>query len=109
MVKCFMQDKTLIVEFEVFELDHHITNEVRDKIDYILNTKKIIDIIFDFEKIRFMDSSGIGVIIGRYKKIASEGGKVSIIGANERVRKIFELSGMTNIINICDKESISSL
>ena len=58
-----------------------------------------------------MDSSGIGVIIGRYKKISSEGGKVSVVNVNDRVKKIFNLSGMNKIINIYDtyEELASSL
>ena len=71
----------------------------------------IKNIIFDFKNIRFMDSSGIGVIIGRYKKISSEGGKVSVVNVNDRVKKIFNLSGMNKIINIYDtyEEVASSL
>ena len=71
----------------------------------------IKNIVFDFKNIRFMDSSGIGVIIGRYKKISSEGGKVSVVNVNDRVKKIFNLSGMNKIINIYDtyEEVASSL
>ena len=102
MIRCTLEDKNLVIEFTTTELDHHITNEVRDKIDTILDSKSIKNIIFDFKNIRFMDSSGIGVIIGRYKKISSEGGRVSVVNVNERVKKIFNLSGMNKIINIYD-------
>ena len=94
MIKYSLEDKNLVIELMVPELDHHITNEVRDGIDNILNTRPIKNIIFDFKNIRFMDSSGIGVIIGRYKKISNDGGKVSVINVNARVKKIFDLSGM---------------
>ena len=106
MIRCSLEEKNLIIEFLTSALDHHITNEVRDEIDIILDSKSIKNIIFDFKNIRFMDSSGIGVIIGRYKKISSEGGKV-----NYRVKKIFNLSGMNKIINIYDtyEEVASSL
>ena len=111
MIKYSLEEKNLIIEFMVPELDHHITNEVRDGIDNILSSKPIKNIIFDFKNIKFMDSSGIGVIIGRYKKISSEGGKVSVINVNARVKKIFDLSGMDKIISIYDtsEEAISSL
>lgn len=105
MIKCFIEQKTLYVEFRVIELDHHITNEVRDEIDYILSTNNIKNIEFDFKNLRFMDSSGIGVIIGRYKKVCNDGGVVSVVNANDRIKKIFELSGMHKIINICDAVS----
>ncbi|MGL5313714.1 MAG: anti-sigma F factor antagonist [Peptostreptococcaceae bacterium] len=111
MIKYSLEDKNLIIEFMVPELDHHITNEVRDGIDNILNSKPIKNIIFDFKNIRFMDSSGIGVIIGRYKKISNDGGKVSVVNVNARVKKIFDLSGMDKIISIYEtsEEAISSL
>ena len=51
------------------ELDHHISEQIRKRIDNIIDTKAIKNIIFDFEKVSFMDSSGIGVIMGRYKKV----------------------------------------
>ena len=74
-------------------------------------TKPVKNIIFDFENINFMDSSGIGVIIGRYKKISSEKGKVSVININSRVKKVFDLSGMNKIINVYStyEEALSSL
>ncbi|MBO5130891.1 MAG: anti-sigma F factor antagonist [Romboutsia sp.] len=111
MIKYSLEDKNLIIELNVPELDHHITNEVRDGIDNVLNSRPIKNIIFDFKNIRFMDSSGIGVIIGRYKKIANDGGKVSVINVNARVKKIFDLSGMNKIISIYDthEQAISSL
>ena len=111
MIKYSLEDKNLVIELMVPELDHHITNEVRDGIDSVLNSRPIKNIIFDFKNIRFMDSSGIGVIIGRYKKISNDGGKVSVINVNARVKKIFDLSGMNKIVSIYDtnEEAISSL
>lgn len=70
MINYYLEQKTLTIEFVFTELDHHITNEVRDEIDNILLSKPIKNIIFDFRNIKFMDSSGIGVIIGRYKNIS---------------------------------------
>ncbi|MGL4913544.1 MAG: anti-sigma F factor antagonist [Romboutsia sp.] len=111
MIKYSLDQKNLIIEFMSTELDHHITNEVRDEIDNILMSKPVKNIIFDFKNIKFMDSSGIGVIIGRYKKVSSEGGKVSVVNVNARVKKIFDLSGMNKIIGIYDtyEEIVSSL
>lgn len=111
MIKYSLDQKNLLIEFMSTELDHHITNEVRDEIDNILISKSVKNIIFDFRNINFMDSSGIGVIIGRYKKISSDGGKVSIININDRVKKVFDLSGMNKIIGIYDtyEEVVSSL
>ncbi|RDY22614.1 anti-sigma F factor antagonist [Romboutsia maritimum] len=111
MIKHSLDNKNLLIEFMSTELDHHISNEIREEIDDLLSAKQIKNIIFDFKNIHFMDSSGIGVIIGRYKKISSEGGKVSVININQRVKKIFDISGMNNIINVYDtyEDAVSSL
>lgn len=102
MIKCYLEDKTLLVEILSCELDHHVARDVREEVDMILMKKQVDYIIFDFQYVNFMDSSGIGVIIGRYKKIASHGGRVSVINMNSRVKKLFNLSGMNKIINIYD-------
>ncbi|RDY29210.1 anti-sigma F factor antagonist [Romboutsia weinsteinii] len=111
MINYSLEHKNLLVDFMATELDHHIAGEVREKIDDILISKQVKNIIFDFKNINFMDSSGIGVIIGRYKKISSEGGKVFVVNVSPRVKKIFDLSGMNKIINIYDtyEEAVSSL
>lgn len=111
MIKYSLDDKNLFVEFKTTELDHHIANEVREELDDILISKQVKNIVFDFKNINFMDSSGIGVIIGRYKKISNEGGKVSVVNTTPRVKKIFELSGMNKIIGIYDtyEKALSSL
>ena len=82
MVKCYLEDKTLLVEILSTELDHHVARNVRMEVDEILMKKQIDYLIFDFQYVNFMDSSGIGVIIGRYKKIVSPGGRVSAINRN---------------------------
>lgn len=102
MIKCYLENKTLLVEILSRELDHHIARDVRIEVDEILMKKQIDYIIFDFENVSFMDSSGIGVIIGRYKKIVSHGGRVSVINMNSRLKKLFNLSGMNKIISIYD-------
>lgn len=68
MIKCYLEDKILLVEILSAELDHHVARDVREEVDSILMKKQIDYIIFDFQYVNFMDSSGIGVIIGRYKK-----------------------------------------
>ena len=100
MINFSLDNKNLMVELLATELDHHIANEVREEIDYVLKEKQVKNVVFNFKNIRFMDSSGIGVVIGRYKQVSSEGGKVAVININDRVKKIFDLSGMNKIIEV---------
>lgn len=80
------------------ELDHHTAAEVRVKIDDKIESEKVKKVILDFERVTFMDSSGIGVVVGRQKKLSLSGGKVYVANVNESVQKVFELSGLFKII-----------
>lgn len=98
-------DKT---EFEVMsnvliihvngELDHHNSIYIREEADEIVCHRAIKNIVFDFDKTNFMDSSGIGVIMGRYKKVKSCGGTVGVMNVHKNVEKILLYSGLNKII-----------
>lgn len=82
------------------ELDHYSANNVKEKIDREIELKRINNLILDFNKVSFMDSSGIGMIVGRYKIINSLGGKIMVIRANSHVEKILEISGIKKILDV---------
>lgn len=92
-------DRYLLIKMPK-ELDHHSASGVREKADKYFLGQAVDYIVFDFEDTVFMDSSGIGVIMGRYKKVDYFGGKVYAIHTNERVRKVMEISGLHNIMEI---------
>ncbi len=85
------------------ELDHHCALYVKERSDYLIDKKRIKNIIFDFKNAHFMDSSGIGVIMGRYKRVIFTGGKVAVANVDATVDRIFELSGLYKIIEKYDK------
>lgn len=93
------EDEKLIV-YMMGELDHHSAEEVRSKIDDRLDRDGVTKLIMDFTNVTFMDSSGIGVVIGRFKKISLKKGKVCIANVNSSVKRVFDLSGMFKIINL---------
>ena len=84
------------------ELDHHqaeiIRNDTKEYIEYC----QIKNIIFDFCNTTFMDSSGIGLIIGRYKVLSETGGRVYAVEVNESVKRIFRMSGLFKIVEVFD-------
>ena len=82
------------------EVDHHNAEEMRKNADALIERNHIKFVIFDFEMTDFMDSSGIGVIMGRYKIIRLVGGEVWAVHANARIKKILTMSGMTKIMQI---------
>lgn len=82
------------------EMDHHKADTIRMKIDEYLLDHKAQNVIFDFENTRFMDSSGIGLIVGRYKKVSCFGGKIVATHVNARIQKIILMSGLKDMIEI---------
>ena len=95
-----MLDHTLIIEL-TGEIDHHVVGQVKDKIDRAYTTTNARDMVFDFSGITFMDSSGIGLIMGRYKHLPP-GGKLSVAGVNDHIKRVFDISGVGKLINITD-------
>lgn len=86
------------------EIDHHKSIDISTRADRFILSRKVGNVVFDFERTTFMDSSGIGVIIGRYRKISCFGGRVYAINADSRIRRILLLSGLQNIVEIMDEK-----
>ncbi len=84
------------------EIDHHKSVDISSKADRYIMSQKVGNVVFDFERTTFMDSSGIGIILGRYKKISCFGGKVYAVNADGRIRRILMMSGLQDIVEIMD-------
>lgn len=80
------------------EIDHHTSKLLREKADQILLAAGGRNLIFDLQEVGFMDSSGIGMMIGRYKQAESLGGRIAILHANEKVQEIIALSGLSALL-----------
>lgn len=91
------KDDKVIVDL-IGELDHHNAEEVRVKIDDRIDRDNIKKLILNFKDVTFMDSSGIGAVVGRYKKITSKGGVLCVADINRGVNRVFKLSGLLKII-----------
>ncbi len=86
------------------EIDHHTAVSVRSAIDEKLYELRPNLLVMDLSRIEFMDSSGLGLIMGRYALMQKLGGEFSILNPSSRVQKIFELSGLGRIIKIENTE-----
>ena len=82
------------------EVDMQVAGPWRDALEQQLNSTLARNLVFDFSGVRFIDSSGLGVVLGRYKRVASRGGHVKIIGVSPQVYKILQLSGFGNLMEI---------
>ena len=92
-----LRGRTLIIHLHA-DLDHHYALQIREKADRLIEQEGIKNIIFDFTGVEFMDSSGIGMIMGRYKKVIFIGGKVGVMGVGKHVDRIFTYSGLYKIV-----------
>lgn len=91
------EDKQLLVEITE-EIDHHVAEKLRRKVDDEITRHMPRKTVFDFDRVSFMDSAGIGMIIGRYKMMKLIGGSLEIINISQTVRRILEMSGINKII-----------
>ena len=82
------------------EVDHHLASYISKNADKYLMEEQVEHVVFDFEDTRFMDSSGIGIIMGRYRKIACFGGKIYVIHADRQIQRILSVSGLTKIVEV---------
>ena len=76
------------------ELDHHLAREIREEVDFLIDRGNVKYLILDFQGVNFMDSSGIGMIMGRYKKLQFFGGELRVSGIRPEVERIFSMSGL---------------
>lgn len=95
------KNKTMIILISG-EIDHHTSAELRRQTESALVQMGGRNIIFGFEHVTFMDSSGIGMMIGRYKQLQALGGRIAIACANEKIAEIIRLSGLTKLLPTFD-------
>lgn len=95
--KFYDKDKLLILKI-TDEIDDHNVQNIRRKADYEIERYMPKKIIFDFDSVTFMDSAGIGLIIGRYKFANMIGAKLELSNLTQSVRRIFDMSGILKLI-----------
>ena len=82
------------------EMDHHNAVGVRGEIDKLIYDERPKKLILDLSEMGFMDSSGLGFIMGRYALMEKLGGTLILENPNERIVKIFELAGLQRIVRV---------
>lgn len=96
-VQCRRSGRCLLVSLSG-EMDHHASDTARRKIDDAFLMQGAQHIIFDCQELDFMDSSGLGLIMGRYKTASSLGGRVMLTGVSPKLDRIFAMSGLYKIV-----------
>lgn len=98
---------SVVIAYLIGEIDHHTAVDVREKIDSAIKFKKTAHLIIDFRNVTFMDSSGIGLVMGRYRLMQSmiPSGSVEIKNVTPQVKKIMELAGLGRIAIIKEQKN----
>ena len=82
------------------EVDHHRATQIKIETEEIMEKKFIKFIVFDFSRVKFMDSSGIGMIMGRYKRVQCFKGNVIVTGVKTTVDRILRMSGLYKLVHV---------
>lgn len=98
MSKEFLNGKNALIVNLCGEIDQYATAQLKEKIDIELECSSKPNLIFDLSEVTLMDSSGIGLIVGRYKSAQALGGTLLLCGATPSVRRMIELSGIGKVI-----------
>ena len=103
MLQSIRDGERLIVRL-AGELDHFCAQSGRRELDKLIADRSVRWLILDFSHLQFMDSSGIGVILGRYRQMRDRGGQVGVVHLNAHIARIFHMSGMDRVIRQLDRQ-----
>ena len=94
----FLRDGDRLMVRLAGELDHCCAQTVRRELDALIADPSIRALILDFTALQFMDSSGIGVVLGRYRQMRERGGQLAVVHMNQHIARIFHMSGLDRVI-----------
>lgn len=94
----FEVNKGILIAHVKGELDHHNASTIRAEIDKSMKNSRCRDLVLDLAGVEFMDSSGIGIALGRYKKLSKIGGRICISGCSEYIGLLLDMAGVFSII-----------
>lgn len=102
-VHLFIKHDTLFIRLKG-ELDHHTSVELRERINILMGEYLVKNIVFNMKELLFMDSSGIGVILGRFNQVKRNEGLLLVCNLNNTIERIIRLSGLYKILVITKDE-----
>lgn len=82
------------------EVDHHVATHLCKELDVLIDSHQVKDLVLDFNQTEFMDSSGIGIIIGRSKTMRFRDGGMSVSNMGNRVETMFYAAGLYKIVQV---------
>ena len=107
-VKFYIRKNTMFIRL-IGEMDQENVGNLRDKLIGIIKEKNVVNIVFNMKELTFMDSTGIGIIIGRYNQLKFRKGKVLLCSINKTLERIILLSGLPRICVIKENEESAQM
>ena len=98
---CHVRNRCLVIRLPG-EIDHCQAEAIREECEIMFMKAIIQDVIFDFTAVNFMDSSGIGLILGRLRQVSPIRGNVYLFGGSPSMRKMWEMSGILGKVTVLD-------
>ncbi|MCD8009490.1 MAG: anti-sigma factor antagonist [Lachnospiraceae bacterium] len=99
-VQCEVAGESLVIHLPE-ELDDHSSRDLRRQVEECLQGSRIRRLVFDYSRTRFMDSAGVGAVLGTYKLFREREGEVAVCGAGRRVRRLLEMAGIPRLARMC--------
>ncbi len=94
------QDEDKLTVYLSGEIDHHSCVQIREQADTEIMKIHPKEVVLDFKDVTFMDSSGIGLVMGRYRLASSYGAVVTITEASAYLKRVMRIAGLDSIVNI---------
>lgn len=94
----FRRSETALITLLYGDIDHHTASALRQTIDQSMKEFGCRNLVMDFSGVGFMDSAGIGVVLGRYKRMMKTGGNLCICGCSPHVERLLEMAGVFSLI-----------
>ena len=96
----YIMEKGCLVVYAPRELDHHQANRIRTETDLLIDTYHVRHLVFDFTETEFMDSSGVGLIMGRYRALGMRSGCMKACHVSGYIEKLLRLSGVSRFLEV---------
>lgn len=109
-VDCFVKGANLVAR-PAGELDLQVADLFRNQLERHLNTRGVKNLVLNLSRVSFIDSSGLGVILGRYRRLKAAGGEVAIVNPSPAVNRLLELAGLHKLVRFyaSEEEALGSL
>ena len=90
------------------DIDHHSAREMRQRIDTAFAVSDARELILDMSGVKFMSSSGLGLILGRFTKASAQGASFGVINPSESVKRVLDIAGAQRLISIKTEDKVKN-